>query len=190
MKRGNWMKKMKVGELRAELKQFDQNELIELIVGLYKQHAEVKTTLNRYFSEGFEAEEMLRLIKEIVRLGDKGTNRFLMNFNMLREGAAIVKEAERFTDPVLTERVRIFYLTYFGGYVAEAGQLLETQAPRELEVFFTQFEKIMRCAQENPGLLLPLEDEVGEMLEEFPIERKKETIAFWNRQKELAKQQY
>lgn len=183
------MKKMKVGELRAELKQFDQNELIELIVSLYKQHADVKTTLNRYFSEGFEAEEMLRLIKKISQLGDKRATYFV-NFNTLREGAAIVKEAERFTDPVLTERVRIFYLTYFGGYVAEAGQLLETQAPRELDVFFAQFEKVMRCVQEKPGLLLPIESEVSEMLEAFPIEQKKEMIAFWERQKELAKQHY
>lgn len=62
------MKKMKVGELRAEFKQFDQNELIELIVSMYKQHADVKTTLNRYFMEGFEQEEVERLIESIKKL--------------------------------------------------------------------------------------------------------------------------
>ncbi|MCC5891272.1 hypothetical protein [Exiguobacterium sp.] len=182
------MKKMKVGELRNELKQFDQKELIELIVGLYKQHADVKTTLNRYFMEGFEAEEAMRLIKKIVQLGENQTSYFV-NFNILRQGAAIVKEAERFTDPVLTERVRIYYLTYFGGYVTEVGELLELQEPRELEVFFKQFEKVMRLVQQDPGLLLPIEDEVDAMIEEFPIEQKKETIAFWERQKDWAKQQ-
>lgn len=182
------MKKMKVGELRTELKQFDQNELIELIVGLYKQHADVKVTLNRYFMEGFEGEEMVRLCKKIVKLTE-GKASYFANFNLLREGAAIVKEAERFKDKLLTERVRIFYLTHFAGYVANVGQMLERQAPRELEVFFNHFEKVMELIQQDPGLLLPIEDEVGDMLEELPFEQKEDIIAFWEHQKEWARQQ-
>ena len=67
------MKKMKVGELRNELKSFTQDELIELVVSLYKQHAEVKTTLNRYFIEEFEGDVMNQLKRDIVSLGERAS---------------------------------------------------------------------------------------------------------------------
>ncbi len=67
------MKKMKVGELRNELKSFTQEELIELVVSLYKQHAEVKTTLNGYFIEEFEGDVMNQLRRDIVSLGERAS---------------------------------------------------------------------------------------------------------------------
>ncbi|WP_214711650.1 MULTISPECIES: hypothetical protein [unclassified Exiguobacterium] len=177
------MKKMKVGELRAELKQFDQNELIELIVGLYKQHAEVKTTLNRYFMEGFEQEEVERLIESIKKL-DSPNARNMFRFDQLREGAKLVKQANAFADPVLRNYVRVFYLYYFVEYVEKQADVIHSVAPGELNAFFTEFERLMKTIQTEPELVVfGLTEEIDFLMEHVPAEDKAGLLKWWEQKK-------
>lgn len=181
------MKKMKVGELRNELRSFSQEELIELVVSLYKQHAEVKTTLNRYFIEEFEGDVMNQLRRDIVSLGERasyGSN----NLTLLKKGAAIVKQAEYFKEPAFTEGVRIFYLTYFSPYVEQMGELLEVSAPKELEVYFKEFDKLLKRMKEDPYTLYLIKDQIDELLNEIPIHEREQIRAFWERQKAWVKE--
>ncbi|WP_215143980.1 hypothetical protein [Exiguobacterium qingdaonense] len=181
------MKKMKVGELRKELKSFTQEELIELVVSLYKQHAEVKTTLNRYFIEEFEGDVMNELIRDIIRLSEsasRGSN----NLTLLKNGAAIVKKADYFKEPAFSEGVRVFYLNYFSPYVEEMGDLLEVSAPKELEIFFGEFDKVLKRMKEDPYTLYLIKGRVDDLLDEFPIHQREQIVAFWERQKAWVKE--
>ncbi|TCI27233.1 MULTISPECIES: hypothetical protein [unclassified Exiguobacterium] len=177
------MKKLKVGELRAELKRFTQDELIELVVGLYKQHNDVKTTLNRYFNEGFEQEEVHRLVDAIQKLAEPNP-RNLFKFTQLREGAKFVKEATAFTDPVATNVVRVFYLNYFVEYVERQADVIHSVAPGELNAYFTEFDKLMKTLQTEPELVVfGLTEEVDHLFEHVPAEDKAVLLKWWERKK-------
>ncbi|TCI77689.1 hypothetical protein EVJ20_06935 [Exiguobacterium sp. SH0S1] len=177
------MKKMKVGELRNELKQFDQNELIELVVGLYKQHAEVKTALNRYFTEGFEKEEAVRLTEAIQKIGTP-TPRTMFQFDRLREGAKLVKDANAFTDPILRNYVRVFYLHYFVEYVERQADVIYSVSPGELKAFFSEFERLIKTIQTEPEhVVFEFSEEIDFLMVHVPTEDKEGLLNWWEQKK-------
>ncbi len=181
------MKKMKVGELRTELKQFDQNELIELIVGLYKQHADVKVTLNRYFMEGFEDKEVDRLIGELMKLQNPKVQD-MFRFTRLRDGAAIVKEANTFANPFSRNYVRVFYLRCFVEYVERQVDVIHSVSPGELTAYFTEFERMIKSLRTEPELFLDLTKEVDYLIAHVPAEDPEGLKEFWEKKKRLIHQ--
>ncbi len=68
------------------------------------------------------------------------------------------------------------------------GELLEVSAPKELEVYFKEFDKLLKRMKEDPYTLYLIKDQVDELLNEIPIHEREQILVFWERQKAWTKE--
>ncbi|MBR2076696.1 MAG: hypothetical protein IJ878_04890, partial [Exiguobacterium sp.] len=73
-------------------------------------------------------------------------------------------------------------------YVGQVGELLEVSAPKELEIYFKEFDKLLKRMKEDPYTLYLISDQVDELLNEIPIHEREQILAFWERQKAWVKE--
>ena len=68
------------------------------------------------------------------------------------------------------------------------GELLEVSAPKELDVYFKEFDKLLKRMKEDPYTLYLIKDQIDELLNEIPIHEREQILAFWERQKAWVKE--
>lgn len=66
--------------------------------------------------------------------------------------------------------------------------MLEVSAPKELEIYFKEFDKLLERMKEDPYTLYLISDQVDELLNEIPIHEREQILAFWERQKAWVKE--
>ena len=66
--------------------------------------------------------------------------------------------------------------------------MLEVSAPKELDVYFKEFDKLLKRMKEDPYTLYLISDQVDELLNEIPIHEREQILAFWERQKAWVKE--
>ena len=66
--------------------------------------------------------------------------------------------------------------------------MLDVSAPKELEVYFKEFDKLLKRMKEDPYTIYLNKDQIDELLNEIPIHEREQILAFWERQKAWVKE--